>query len=202
MQNKLSVNLAQGLIEVEGEAAFVREVYSDFKDKLLEQFNGPVSGGNGMPDENPEKDLGETSPKPQASKAKKTRIRKRTATDSSGTPASKGPKYKPKIDPNLALNGLDEFYEQYVPKNNYERVLIFAEFLRTKLSIEPCSADAIYTCFQKLKHKSKVPVAFSQLIIDSRGDKAFISYESYDEITLTANGENHLYHDMERVPTE
>ena len=35
MTIKLHINISQGIIDVEGDAAFVREIYANFKDQLL-----------------------------------------------------------------------------------------------------------------------------------------------------------------------
>lgn len=38
MNTKLHINISQGLIEVEGEEKFVREIYNDFKSDIAKQF--------------------------------------------------------------------------------------------------------------------------------------------------------------------
>jgi hypothetical protein len=39
LQNKLHINLTQGIIDVEGDADLVRAIYEDFKDRLTEHIS-------------------------------------------------------------------------------------------------------------------------------------------------------------------
>lgn len=198
MTVKLNVDIEKGTLDVEGDADLVREVYKDLKDQLFPAFKERASGAAA-------KSVNPTaSQHPSASDGAENgphRSRRRKAAVDNGGGKKVGV-YTPKLDGSLNLSELDAYYSQYAPKNNYERILIFVEFLRTKLNLEPCSADAIFTCFHKLRAKIKTPTAFAQALIDSRGKFAYISYEAYDQITLTTAGENHLYHDLEKASAE
>ena len=44
MTTKLHINLAQGIIDVEGDPDFVLKVYEDFKDKTVPQFGREPEG--------------------------------------------------------------------------------------------------------------------------------------------------------------
>lgn len=46
-QSKLLINLSQGLIEAEGEEAFVLKVYEDFKERLSAAEIGDIGGSGG-----------------------------------------------------------------------------------------------------------------------------------------------------------
>lgn len=50
MHTKLHINISQGIVDVEGDADLVREIYADFKDKLL---NGLEISRQATPHQNP-----------------------------------------------------------------------------------------------------------------------------------------------------
>ena len=64
MQSKLHIDLSQGLVEVEGEADLVREIYRDLKDHLLSGAPAPARAQSRAREEAPTPDTqGETKPK-------------------------------------------------------------------------------------------------------------------------------------------
>jgi len=187
MVTKLHINAAQGIIDVEGDIEFVKLVYSDFKDKIDALLtNPPTSKDNAQV---PEVTPAETKIKPQK-QSKRIRPAKRNSTDLSGKKAAV-PAYKPTLDTSAPLEGLAEFYKEYTPKNNSERILLFCKFLQNS-GITSCTADQIYTCFMKTDPKN-LPKAYSQAIIDTRGrGRGYIEYKSLDSISVSHLGEHHL----------
>ena len=189
MINKLHINASQGVIDVEGDPEFVSRVYSDFKGQIEDllsnaKFESPT-GASDM-----ESDSGNSS----GEKTTRKRTQRRKKSDSGSGKKPQASAYKPKLDRNVSLKGLTDFYAKYAPKNNREKVLLFCKFLQ-KDGAEHCTADQIYTCFTHADPKN-LPKAFSQAIIDTRGKAGYIDYETFDEISVSSIGEHHLLTSM------
>lgn len=189
MTSKLNFDLSKGTLEVEGDEALVREIYKDFRDALAQRAGSAPESG---------RDVSRADAEP----TRRRRIKRQATGDAVIAAAKKPGVYSPRLDTSLDLRELDRFYSQFAPSNNYERILIFADFLRTKLDKAPCTADSIYSCFQKLRSKIKTPTAFSQALIDCRGKQGYIDYSNYDSISITVLGDNYLNHDMKRAEAE
>jgi hypothetical protein len=107
-------------------------------------------------------------------------------------------KYKPSRDNSIDLAKLKEFVAPLKTKNAAEKILVYAQFLREKLGIDPCTVDQIYTCFQHMKDKT--PQAFGQVFINTRGDAyGYIEFAGTQDIKITIAGDNHFNHEIVRV---
>jgi len=189
------LNLIQGLIEAEGEEAFVSKVYNDFKDRL-----------KAAP---PAKDRGEreaadgTGGEGGGGARKRARGRTRAAAKAAkgGEVGSANFKtMKPTLVPDLDLKKLKAFMEPYDPQNHADRTVLFVYFLKEELKKDPCTASEIFTCYRMLKEKA--PVAFGQHLIDTRGKKSFIAYTNANDISITTVGTNHVEHDLPKKKVE
>ena len=185
--NKLKIEINGCLIEVEGDQKLVEKVYDDFRSG--EFFSSvPVQTAEQVLDED----------KNDTMNSKKTR--KRKASTKSGKSedggANSAGSYSPKMVSSLDLVGLKEFYEQYVTKNNAEKLLVFATFLHQEKSKEVVTADQLYTCFKALKER--IPKVFKQAIIDAKNKHAYLDYSSVDDIRVSTVGENYVNHDIEK----
>lgn len=190
MHAKLHINISQGVVDVEGDLDLVREVYVDFKDKLL----------NGMDSSSPQaaEDMdiaeSETEIKPKRRRA----VRKKAATKESGSSIRAD---LPKMDKTLDTSGLATFYGQFVAKNHPERVLIFLKFLIDELGIESPNTDQVYTCY--LAENERVPKVFSQTFRDASGRKfGYIDYKSPTELVVTTVGNNYFKLDLKKKVAE
>lgn len=183
MNTKLHLNLLQGIVEVEGEESFVRQIYYDYKDRLRD-----FSRASSSPDERPKTDEAKGNPKSKSTTRRSaTQKPSKKRTDSE----AKTPAYRPALDKDLDTSGLVDFYEQFSPKNNAEKILVLAKFLEENLDISPCNADQIYTCYRILKQP--VPQYFRQVIINTSGrDYGFIEYGGIDDIKVSIIGQNHI----------
>jgi hypothetical protein len=183
---KLAINLSEGTVQVEGSEEFVRFIYQDFRDSLSKQVVvRPFSARSIEANSTPPLLEGE-------SKAPKRSARKTSTSGSSEKQRSVI--YKPKFNTQLDLSGLEQLFDEWKPENNFEKILIFAAFLRDKLNIAPCSADDIYTCFATLnrKGKTKIPEAFVQAFRDAQHRTHYIEFKSLQEIEITIPGDNRL----------
>lgn len=184
MITKIHIDIKQGIVSAEGDSNFVREVYSDYKDKLLEEISQSALSQ--------EKQVPEPSLKHASSATKKRRQRSHSKTPTNIESNGTDPK-KPKLDSNLDTSDLEEFYNQFgAVKNNSEAILIFAKYLIEKRKIEIPNTDQIYTCFREVKRQ--IPEVFSQAFRDTKSNRAgYIDYESLKKgITVTIKGDNHF----------
>jgi hypothetical protein len=190
---KLHINIAQGLIDVEGDADLVREIYADYKERILNgQRVAAASAAPGQDAPTESDDVSASRPKPKRRAAPK----RKANGDDRGVIAD-----QPKLDKNLDTSGLPAFYGEFEPKNSAERILIFLKFMTGELQIESPNTDQFYTCFEKVNER--VPKAFSQAFRDTSGRKfGFINYNSPTDIRLTTTGNNYFKFDLKRKATE
>jgi hypothetical protein len=179
---KLTINLKDGIIQAEGDEAFVRDVYNDFKEVVSKRVvTTPV-----LPSAPPalEQEPGADETK-EVSKASTTPAKAKGKRQSPTADA-----FKPKFDNDLDLAGIDEFVAAYSPSNNSERILVFTAFLRDKLGKATCTAHEIYTCY--FVTKQKIPEAFVQAFRDCQGRTHYIKYTTMTDIEIAIPGQNWL----------
>src|SRR5690242_1420859 len=138
MNSKLSINLTNGTLEVEGSEEFVREMYKDFKE-LLE--NGNVN----LPDL---KDNG-TKP-PKAGKPQKKSATKPHAGGAKSKPAGD---LKFLTDLNLRPKGKDslkDFSKKYEIKVAEELTLMVVYYLKEVLKEGKVTLNHLFTAYKEL----------------------------------------------------
>ena len=180
---KLAINLTEGTVQVEGEEAFVRSVYEDFKDYLGKHLSGRPAIVTVNPPVTPAQQITD-----------ETTRRKRRADRKSGRSESEKPRpvdYKPEFRRDLDLSELEAAYDAFNPRNHHERILVFAVFLRERFQIAPCAADAIYTCYGTMKAKTETPEAFVQAFRDAQNKAHYIDFNLPQDIRITITGDNH-----------
>jgi hypothetical protein len=179
---KLHINLHQGLIEAEGEEAFVMEVYNDFKDLLGNRKRETEDQNPGDPEDEAE----EKAPTQRRKTARRQSKQSAPATVKNGSG-----KFEPKLDKDLDTSDLADYVAEFAPKNVKDRILMYASFMKDKLDTESCTVNHIYTCM--IKMNDDIPTAFNQAFIDARGkDFGYIDYTKADDIRITIRGINHL----------
>ena len=194
MTAKLHINISQGIIDIEGEADLVREIYHDFKEQLL---NGVNFAPSAAPLHSNADELADEPVVKQKSKRRVT-VKKKAAGEEGGISLSPN---LPRLDKNLDTSKLMIFYNQFEPKNNPEKILIFLKFLSEELKIEMPNTDQVYTCFEKANER--VPKAFAQAFIDTAGRKfGYIDYNSPSNIKITTVGSNHYRLDLKKKAVE
>lgn len=194
MTVKLHINISQGLLEVEGDADFVREIYKDYRDKLLDSEVARVPA--------PAKKDASVQPngsaKPRPNPRRRAPSKRNVGGEDRGSTVSAD---QPKLDKKLDTSGLPAFYGQFEAKNNAEKILIFLKFMNEELQIESPNTDQFYTCFDKVNER--VPKAFSQAFHDASGRKyGYIDYNSSTDIRLTTVGSNYFKLDLKRKAAE
>jgi hypothetical protein len=188
MNTKLTINLKDGILDVNGSADFVRSIYEDFKGEVarrLPQNNPAPLQLDGAASEPLETEV-------EQSREKRTKTRRKRVASAGDGQKSRGSRYKPKFDPALDVNGLVEFYDALAPKNNSENILAFAMFLKEKRQMDGCTGDHIYTCFYTVRDRTKIPEAFEQAFRDAQHRTHYIQVNSMQDISVTIPGSNHF----------
>src|SRR5882762_9989104 len=145
MNTKLVINMSEGTVQVEGTEEFVRFVYQDFKEHL---------GKNAAPRPAlPVLEQAKKTPPLLANDSASSKKRSRKAGPNDGATTRTASAYKPRFNTTLDLSALEQFFDDWKPENNFEKILVFAVFLRNQLDVAPCTADDIYTCFATLRRK-------------------------------------------------
>lgn len=192
---KLKIDIKTGVLEVEGEEAFVKEIYQDYKDRLSSV--GDFSSDNEAEDSQDD-DAGS-----QNSEQKKTKIPKKK-----NVKAKDGNKRKESYSlvTNLDLlakgnkKALKDFYTEKAPSNAMEKNAVFVYYLQKEAKITAITVNHIYTCY---KHVGiPVPGAFRQSLADTSSKKGWIDTKSMENITIPTLGENFVEHDLGKKKKE
>lgn len=194
MTTKIKIDLANGLVEVEGSEEFARVVYDDFKGKFSAE---PVA-------------LRPPSPAPDAkvlhsNSESRPKAKKRVQQVSAQTATPKKRLQQPTSIKTLDLsNGaggrLRDFYDQFEIKTNFERNLVFLYFLQQKMGIEDgITQDHIFTCYRDIPG-IKVPGALRQSLLDTDQDKGWIDASDPWNLKVNVHGLNYLEHDLPKKP--
>ena len=179
MDTKLRIDLSQRTLEVEGSEVFVREIYSDFKDRIsaISQVT---------PKKTNEKQEAKTEA-PTPPKGKRRQLKKETLSIVK--------------DLNLAGQGdkpsLKDFYSNYTPSNNLERNLIFVYYLQNIAKVTAIITNHVFTCYRHVG--VKIPGAFKQSLWDTASQKGWIDTSSLEDIKLATQGINYIEHDIAKV---
>lgn len=193
MTTKLHINLAQGIIDIEGDPDLVREIYADFKGHLI---SATISPNPPLPNSPARDESGaeEASPRSRTRPKKKALAKRRTNAEETGAVFNAD---SPKLDKDLDTSKLIAFYGKYEPKNHPEKILIFLTFLKEELSIESPNTDQVYTCYNRVSER--IPKAFAQAFRDTSGRSfGYIEYQSPSDIRITTAGNNHFRFDLKK----
>jgi 6-pyruvoyl-tetrahydropterin synthase len=185
MNSKLSINITNGTLEVEGSEEFVKEIYNDFKE-LLEKGN--VSS--------PEiKDNRESQAKPNSPPRRST-----LKAGSGGSKAKPTGDIKFLTDLNLRPNGRDslkDYSAKYDIKTGEELSLMIVYYLKEVLKEEKVTLNHLFTAYKELG--KKIPQHFRQTLTNQKNAKNWIDVSDWEDIKYTIPGMNHMEHDIVKV---
>jgi len=187
---KLKIDLKTGVLEVEGEEAFVKEIYQDYKDRL--SYVGVFSSDNQTEDT---QDDNEDS---QNFEQKKTKITKKKNVKAKDGNKRKKESYSLVTNIDLLAKGsreaLKDFYTEKAPSNAMEKNAVFVYYLQKEAKVTAITVNHVYTCY---KHVGvPVPGAFRQSLADTSSKKGWIDTKSMENITIPTLGENFVEHDL------
>ena len=187
MNCKLTLNLQQGLVEVEGDKDFVLQIYSDFKEKMV------VPAPSSQDTHKARDEKASTSKTPAAKK--KGEKSKAKVSKKSGT-------YSLNKEINLYTEGrkpsLEDFFKDYNANSNQPRFLLITHYLKEIKEIPKVGVDEIYTCLKKLG--VKIP-NIEQGLRDTASRKGWLDSSSSDDILITVAGENAIAHELKKAGT-
>jgi len=178
MDAKLRIDLSQKILEAEGSETFVREIYSDFKDRI-------------------------SAPVQETQRKEKSTLKSKAARPPSGTRKPRTAKETHTMVKELDLaakddkSSLKDFFARYKVSSNYERNLIFAYYLQNVAKVTPITSNHIFTCYRYVQ--IKVPVAFNQSLWDTSSQKAWIDTSSLEDIKVPTQGINHIEYEMTKA---
>lgn len=177
---KIKIDLSEGVLEVEGEEAFLKEIYEDFKSRV-----------NVISDSKVKQPAIEAEATSVDSKEKQAKGKMKTNTRKES--------YSFVKDLNLRGNGQDveslkDFYAKKLPSSAMERTTVFVYYLCRFLKINNVGVGHIYTCYKEVGEK--VPAALRQNLLDTAHRKGTIDTSSLDNVTLTTRGENMVELDL------
>lgn len=194
---KLRIDITQGIVEAEGDAQFVLEVYRDFKEKI---GSIPTASQRETPTAPPSSARIEVPPTtPAPGKRRKKRV---VATNGDEPRAKKKGRESLAIVRDLDLSGskagrLKDYYATFAPKTNFERNLIFIYFMQEKMGVSKITEEHIFTCYRDLQ--LRIPKALRQSLFDTAGDRGWIATSDMSDIKATVHGINYLEHDLQRA---
>ncbi len=183
---KLHINIAQGIIDAEGDVEFVLKVYGDFRDRLSHAVDvSSLAETETRADESDERTV--TSKTGSAPKKART---KRSSSGKSQR-SSNGAAYKPRLVDDLDTQGLKEFIAEYSMTNHPNNIVAFLKFLEGK-GRKPATLDEVFTCYKDAG--IKLPTAFVQAFRDTSSKKKFIEFVDSTSVELTLRGANYIDH--------
>lgn len=178
---RIKIDLVNGILDVEGEESFVREVYAEYKERLQATSHATDAGDKG-------------SNHTGASKVNK--VKKTKAVSNSGR-AKKKESYSIVKDLDLVCGGgekgLEAFLKTKNPMNDLERNAVFLYYLKKIANVATVSADHIFTCY---KHVGRPVPALAQSLRNTSSRKGWIDTSSISDIKTTIPGENYVEHKL------
>lgn len=183
--SKIKIDLSQGIFEVEGNEEFVKEIYSEYKNKLNALQKVQKATRRRISNERGD---GPTN----------TRAKKPRKAGAAGT--------APSLVKDLDLSAKDgkprlkDFYNTYKASPNLMKNLIFCYYLHHIKGIQPISTNHVFTCYRAIGVKT--PKALEQSLWDTSHLKGWIDTSSLLDIKVTISGMNYIEHDMPKAESE
>lgn len=209
MTSKLSFRSGEVSLEIEGEPAFIKEVLESIRPELATALS---PGGRKAAPKPPAGDLAavaeegrDDDPEADAEAARgagtprRPRRRRTASTATANGGDAKAEAFKVALERGLQTPGLREEYAKWKPKNHSEKVLIFANYLKEQ-GHAPCTANQINTCYFTLRLER--PKAFIQAIRDAHSKHGLVDYKSPADVTVTALGEDYMWHHLQKADAE
>lgn len=196
-ESKLKIDFNQGLLEVEGSEALVREIYNDFKEALKARPQSvPTGDTTGASTNAAPPNQSPSEAKPSSKPNGKPKAKTNTKSKSKSSTATTGTLLK---DLNLMSDGTSEslrdFYGKYEANTNLERTLIFVYYLQHIRGIESININHVFTCYRNIDGL-KIPGHLKQNILDTSSKKGWLDTADMENIKVPVTGVNYIEHDM------
>lgn len=182
---KLKIDLKNGLVEVEGDDALVKEVYDDYKDVLTQLLvRPPVSLGT------PATLVQGNEP---AAKQKKGRAAEKRPASSSKSKESHGIVKDLDLRPEGKVSFRD-FADEKAPASDAQMNLVAVYYLGNVLQLKGITPDHVHTCYKAIQRR--VPTALTQGLRNTASRYGWLDTSDTTDVKITTAGENFVEHDM------
>lgn len=182
---KIKVDVKNGTLEIEGEDSLVKEIYSDFQDRVQTAKRSSVSTLQEY------SAIEETHTPVNAVKSEEA-SRKKNRSSSAARESYE-------INKDLDVYGrsdkpaLQAFYESKAPSSNLERNAVFVYYLKKALEKPGVTIGDIYTCYKAMN--VPVPGALRQSVLDTSSSRyGWIDASDLDNIKIPIRGETFVEH--------
>lgn len=180
---KLKIDFQLGVLEVEGEESFVKEVYQDYKNKVI------FASGHTETRKVATQAGSQEQVIPKESK-KRSKVRGRSSRES----------HSPIKDLDLSSKknskSLRDFYKEKAPFSAMESNAVFVYYLQKIANAKNINADHVYSCYKDVS--ARVPTALNQSLLDTSHRKGWIDTSSMENILIAIPGENLVENDLPR----
>ncbi len=180
---KLKIDLRSGVLEIEGAESLVREIYQDYKEKIVRGEFEPVE------ELSPPSDAGTHTPSTKP---------RRTKSGASKTTNKRKESYQIVKDLDLSPKGgkesLKDFYSKKSPSTALKRNALFVYYLQKIAKTKDIGVNHIYACYKNVSER--VPGALRQSLLDTSSRNGWIDTKSMQNITITTHGENLVEHEL------
>ena len=175
---KLRIDLRQGILEAEGDEAFIQTLYDDFKGRLSEKL-----GQTEIEEDQAENPTEEPAANKKPRKAKPARKESYSVNKDLDVYGKAGHK------------SLQAFYDEKQPASAVERNAVFVYYLKHILQKEGVNLSDIYTCYKAVGVPA--PGSFRQSVFDTSGSRyGWIDGNDMENITVPLAGEQYVEHQL------
>jgi hypothetical protein len=194
MTTKLKIDLAQGILEVEGSETFVKAIYSDFKLHFIGEDAGESLDNKPKRRRRKRPALAAQSTLPPAASTEPAKSPAAPVTKAEPPPAPlpepSRPEYKFLEDLELTAGqgraSLVEFMDTKFPITNEERNLVFVYYLQHLLKIKTITYDHVYTCYRAAK--IRVPLNLDSNLQSTANHRNWIKITKTGRLSVTPAG--------------
>lgn len=209
MTTKLKIDLAQGILEVEGSETFVKAIYRDFKAQFLgeekvepEEPKPKRRRRSAKPQKTRPGSQSEAKPKEAVTVSQPDGVEKPSEPEPAPVPAeppkpkkeSAGPAYTFVTDLELGATAehpaLVEFMDSKLPITNEERNLVFLYYLEHIIKRKPIKIDDVYTCYQESHIRTPLNIEHSLKLTAKYQD--WIEIADSGEMRVTRSGQKYV----------
>ena len=203
MTTRLKIDLAQGLLEVEGSETFVKAIYKDFKIHFIGEEAGETldrpTRRRRKTTKTTQSSVPKTEPEPKSAEAVQPEQVEELSpeleawflqSDEDAEDVPKKPDYKLLEDLDLSAGknrvSLVGFMDQKFPITNEERNLVFLYYLQYMLKTRTRTADHVYTCYKAAK--IRVPLNLESSLQITASQRRWIKITKTGRLSVTPAG--------------
>jgi hypothetical protein len=181
---RLKIDIHAGLVEVEGDEEFVKQVYEDFKASLGTHKESPKTSSQV-----------DRTPSPKQKSSTNNGAKKKTGKSVKGSYT-----YEHELASKLdsGSSKLTTFYNERYPSSGFEQNALFVYFLEKILKKANITVDDVYTCYKFLDKPN--PTALRQSLIDTSNKKQWLNTSSMEDIKISSKGDKLVSYDLKNKP--